>query len=585
MARIHRYFLVLAIFFTFVLLVGLFFGWNDQVPSYLRDNHFSLGLSRPAPAAAAPPPPPPRLPEVHPIEYLVSNARDSFSQVTARQSQTLEEAVHEYQRRYGISPPPNFDKWYEFAVSNNVRLIDEYDTINELLLPMWAFSPFAIRQKVKKAFGGNDHVLQISIRGDNVAGYYNKGTNWRLKIIRNTIQIFAEWLPDMDMVFNMHDEPRVIIPHDDLARLVKRGREVRKTVGKDKSSASNVWSSPAKDLIQGFYNTSIIRPFNEYAHQFTWAISRSSCPPDSPARSLDLDGYPADDDTTPYIYPPLNFVQNHTLMTDICQMPSLENTYGFFNKPNAWSVSHDFLPIFSPSKISSFSDILYPAPWYLQEMVSIDDAKDLPWEEKADLLYWRGTTTSGFSEQGVWPRQNRQRFMTQAEKPGREHILKLDSDSELGWQLEETDRSTLQHLYNTHFTFIGQTSKEDRVAQKKYFDVRPDEDFQNVTLYKYLLDLDGNAFSGRFHAFLGSHGLAVKMALFREWHNEVIMPWVHYIPLNLYGSDHFEVMRYLTQESKGQELAAEIARESREWAHNVLRQVDMQAYIFRLLLE
>lgn len=577
MARIQRYFLAVAVFFTFVLLVGLFFGWNDQIPNYLRDNHYGLGLNQPHT--------PSRLPEVHPIDHLVSNARDSFSQVTARQSQTLEEAVHEYRRRYGINPPPNFDKWYDFAVTNNVRLIDEYDTINKLLLPMWAFSPFAIRQKVKKAFGGNDFVLQVSIRKATVTAQYIKGPSWRTDVIRDTIQIFAESLPDMDMVFNMHDEPRVIIPHDDLARLLQRGHQVRKTIIKDKSPVSNTWSSPAQDLIQGFLNDSIIRPFNEYAHQFTWTVSRSSCPLDSPARALNLDGLPTEDDTTPYIYPPLNFVQNHTLMTDICRMPSLEDTYGFFNKPNAWSVTHDFLPIFSPSKISSFQDIIYPAPWYLQEMVSIDDAKDLPWEDKKDLLYWRGTTTSGYSDQGVWRRQNRQRFITQAEKPGREHILKLSQDGELGWQAEEMDRTTLQHLYDTHFTFIGQTSPEDRDEQREFFDVRPDEDFQNVTRFKYLLDLDGNAFSGRFYAFLGGRGLTLKMALFREWHNEAIQPWVHYIPLNLYGSDHFEIMRYLTQDPKGMQLAAEIAGESRVWARSALRRVDMQAYIFRLLLE
>jgi len=36
-------------------------------------------------------------------------------------------------------PPPNFDKWFEFAKENDVQLIDEYDGIYDSLLPFGAF--------------------------------------------------------------------------------------------------------------------------------------------------------------------------------------------------------------------------------------------------------------------------------------------------------------------------------------------------------------------------------------------------------------------------------------------------------------
>lgn len=62
------------------------------------------------------------------------------------------------------------------------------------------------------------------------------------------------------------------------------------------------------------------------------------------------------------------------------------------------------------------------------------------------------------------------------------------------------------------------------------------------------------------------------------------MPWAHYIPLGFNGSDHLKIMRFLTQED-GQRLAHEIAGEPRQWALQSLRHVDMQAWMFRLLLE
>jgi hypothetical protein len=71
--------------------------------------------------------------------------------------------------------------------------------------------------------------------------------------------------------------------------------------------------------------------------------------------------------------------------------------------------------------------------------------------------------------------------------------------------------------------------------------------------------------------------------MFREWHDEWLFPWVHYIPLSLEGEDWYESVRYFEQDAK--EAAERIAGESREWARRVLRKEDMEVWMFRLLLE
>ena len=102
---------------------------------------------------------------------------------------------------------------------------------------------------------------------------------------------------------------------------------------------------------------------------------------------------------------------------------------------------------------------------------------------------------------------------------------------------------------------------------------------------KYLLDIDGNAFSGRYYAWLTSHSLVYKLALFREWHDERIKPWVHYVPLGIEGSEYVESVRYFEVEEGGQTLALRLAEQGREWAKSTLRNEDMEVWYFRLLLE
>jgi hypothetical protein len=97
--------------------------------------------------------------------------------------------------------------------------------------------------------------------------------------------------------------------------------------------------------------------------------------------------------------------------------------------------------------------------------------------------------------------------------------------------------------------------------------------------------MDGNAFSGRFYAFLTSKSLVYKMAVFREWHEEWLKPWVHYIPISLRGDEWVETARWFGKEIAGKTAAKQIAAQGTEWANKVLRNEDMEAWFFRLLLE
>ena len=85
----------------------------------------------------------------HPIPKLMAQAETQFRDLLSRQSQTLEAAVKEYQRRYSRKPPRGFDDWWRFAQNASVLMIDDYDNIHEDLAPFWNTSAQQLRSRAK----------------------------------------------------------------------------------------------------------------------------------------------------------------------------------------------------------------------------------------------------------------------------------------------------------------------------------------------------------------------------------------------------------------------------------------------------
>jgi hypothetical protein len=106
--------------------------------------------------------------------------------------------------------------------------------------------------------------------------------------------------------------------------------------------------------------------------------------------------------------------------------------------------------------------------------------------------------------------------------------------------------------------------------------------------WKYLPDIDGNSLSGRFRAFLTSNSCVMKATIFKEWHDHRLIPWVHFVPLNITLRDLWSTMAYFLgfAESPAHDVEGErIATEGRLWAEKVMRKEDMLLYVHRVLLE
>ncbi|KAF7592565.1 capsule-associated protein CAP1 [Aspergillus hancockii] len=521
--------------------------------------------------------------DVHPIANLIEDAEQEFNQLRSRQSKSLVDAVNEYRRRYSMHPPPHFDKWYQFAQAKGVHMIDEFDTIYHSLLPFWALSPKTIRERARETLGFDNAVLGVLIRDGKVTLTEGGGDGhqWQREATAGMVKNFVQYLPDMDLVFNIHDEPRVIVPSDDLQRMVNFAKDHAIPKAFQKQSLKGKWSEKPADLNKGDRIDEVrTTRFNKFAHQPVWTSARASCPVDSPTRSLN-ESEPDKYDS--YAHGELGFIYNTTAFSDICNTPSLRYKYGFFERPNAFDVVRDLFPIFSQSKISSFQDILYPSPWYWADKVPYEEGKDQGWDSKVDKLYWRGSTTGGFSRAGGWRRQHRQIFVSNMNNMKTGKILSKNVNGH--WEVKEVSREPYQDQFDIHFTHVGQCDPGDCAAQQEYFTIGTPAGQQDAWAYKYLADIDGNAFSGRFYAFLRSNSLVFKIAVFREWHDEWLKPWAHYIPLSLTGDDYVETMRYFISEDEGKTAAPRLAQQSRNWAKESLRREDLEVWFFRLLLE
>ena len=128
--------LITGVFLLF-MLAGLFSARNDRKNAGRTTSVYSwLSFTRSTATITE-----------HPITKLMDDAKVTFTNLLAKQSKTLPEAVAEYKRRYARDPPRGFDHWWAYAKEHNFKLVDEFDAIAEDLAPFWALSGEELRRR------------------------------------------------------------------------------------------------------------------------------------------------------------------------------------------------------------------------------------------------------------------------------------------------------------------------------------------------------------------------------------------------------------------------------------------------------
>ncbi|KAF4876539.1 Beta-1,2-xylosyltransferase 1 [Colletotrichum siamense] len=531
----------------------------------------------------------------------VEHAKSDTWMLQANQSRTLDEAVRNYRVRYGMPPPPKFDKWFEYAMENGSPIIDDFTQINDDLLPFWGVQPEVLRQRTSHALalpwlgmGG------LRIRGGKID--ISPGTPgshmWMMESMQEMIEPFAQHLPDMDFAINLNDECRVAIPFEDTQALQNDGLDSRARLLSNPAlkpfdASKQLW--PNNDTVLG---PKVKSPYfaDHIRDEIYYDFVAPACPPDSPARNTrwwsrreacrdcllphavrvyenGLENYPV--------------VSNWTAATDLCHQPDLAYLHGFLLSPAAAIFTKAPFPVFSQSKTSGFADILIPSPWNFDDKAGYDEESDVEFESKENVMFWRGSATDGYAARGSWQSFLRARFVAAANMW--ENAWTMPSATAAEGEVVRSDAGPRFDV-----GFVGEWRKcheGDCDAERDTFWDGHDEPtknkvkFQEHWKYAHLMDLDGAGFSGRFIPFLRSKSLVYRSGVFRTWLAERVHAWRHYVPVDVRLHELKGLLWFFGVDYEGKIRAAQIAEEGRVWAAQALRKEDMRIYMFRLLLE
>ncbi|CAK7210165.1 hypothetical protein SBRCBS47491_000682 [Sporothrix bragantina] len=553
----------------------------------------------------------------HPITFLIREANQTFTHLLAEETHSLKEAAAEYRRVRGRHPPPGFGRWHKFATERNVVMVESFwDQIYHDLHPFWALPPKLIQSEARNF----DMVIKIR------RGHAMTDSQWFwTQLWLDLIQTMESELPDMDLPLNPLDEPRMVVPWEAMANYAV---EAERTKG-----------FPKVEEVQTKFQTMPWGSKKEEDNQEKdrwqrdgqyWDVVRRGCSPQSAARQNDPRPLQPgqkpdlnDNFTAPHMHH--GFVSNSSLAGDLCHQPDLQQLNGIFVEPLTIRSTELLLPMFGGSKLSVNNDILLPAPMYWSNEDRFAAPPDTrAWSEKQDSAVWRGVATGGHNRASNWKGFHRHRFVAMNDpalldkashdaaaainfalpapaSTGPYHIAAQDQGRLGGWVAEWSDCGFVDLMCdgNDKKKEDGRKQGEEGPPNERncsyvdgYFKVRDGIPLQDQFRSKFLPDIDGNSFSGRYHAFLKSSSLPIKATIWKEWHDARLVAWQHFVPMDNRYSDWFGIMDYFLGKSQngqnghdGDAAAEKIATAGREWAARVLRREDMQVYVFRLLLE
>jgi hypothetical protein len=545
----------------------------------------------------------------HPIDVLLHEARTKQAALLQQRSLDIPSAAARYRERRGRHPPPGFDRWVEHALKTNAVIVEDFfDRIYHDITPFWGLDANLIRQRANSWH----HVVRV--RNGTAIGDGNTENRvpW-LQLWTALVSEMAEHLPDVDMPINYMDESRILVPHEDIAKYIGKERDARRVV-------------PITNVKRNFNNlaeTDAARkePYDPHwmggSSRMYWEYVRATCPPGSPSRDIPAMTDFALPPSIPYNWQPSytykGYVQNFTGAMDPCTQPHLRSLHGTFIEPLSISTTAELIPLFGGCKLPNNNEILIPGAMYLTEdpFYSGGASHGPAWDDKIDGVIWRGVASGGRNQKDNWTHFHRHRLvemlngttvhkmeangvraMTFEMPPSERYDFARRRTHQLGDWIGEFADAGFVHL----LCFPAGDPETECDYIKDYFGPIEGKPMAEQYRYKFLPDVDGNSFSARFRGFMLSTSLPLKATIYAEWHDDRLMPWLHFVPLDNTFQDLYGVLDYLADGDevvrtgkktvgKGDLAARWIAAQGKEWGEKVLRREDMRLYVWRLLLE
>ncbi|KAB8596106.1 hypothetical protein FH972_025815 [Carpinus fangiana] len=525
-------------------------------------------------------------PKFHPIDHLIKVASVEFERLKSRETTTVTTAAQSYREKRGRHPPPDFDKWMEYAVAHDSLVVESFfDQIYHDIEPFWSMDPELIRN-----FSASWPIV-VSVRNQSAhlrRARADSNNDW-VSIWLEALQSLSVHLPDVDVAFNTLDEPRVLVPWEDISAhlAIANNSKTTEVPTEDKPFYNTYSKYPA---LTG--NPPSAKDRWEDTDPF-WTLARQACYPNSTARSAqtatteELNRHPVFDTSSWPRNSYRGYVTNWTLARSACDNPDLRNLHGYLIEPFIRSTTSSLFPLFSGCKVSGVNnDILIPPAYYFTDdenfSGNVDSSHLIPWSEKKSKAIWRGAASGGTSKRENWTRFQRHRLvsMLNASQVMAAEGLHYSWTPPISSEQENLFReATVQNiplpnatLYPlaaltteptslgawtaymgdaafTHFMCYPQqyselTPGKDCDYLAHYYEWSEGIPMMDVFKHKYLPDADGFSYSGRWRAFLRSGSLPIKATIFAEWHDSRLVPWKHFVPMDNTFMDWWGIMEY-----------------------------------------
>jgi len=610
----------------------------------------------------------------HPIDQLVKIADKDFEHLLSNTSATLEQAAVAYRDRRGRHPPPAFDAWVAFAQGNNAIIVEDlFDQIYHDLEPFWAVPA----SQIHKDASTWTHVISIRNHSAQI-----RNREWRAQWIHSwheMLQQIEGYLPDVDMAFNDVDEPRLFVPWEIVNNSISAAHARKHTNPPTSASPIHSEYSFRALLPDDAIPTSL--PSNFKTSGPTWLLARETCPPDSVARFAEPEvdySLPPSFNTAEYFQNSYHgYVANWTQAKSACENPHLRNLHGALVPPSgSRPSSKTFFPLFSGCKLQGISnDILVPGAAYWSGLAKFTGAGDtsVPWNSKLSKAVWRGQASGTEQTRNNWRYLHRHRFVAMlngTQVSATEKALHSPSSTDLqdlttrnfplpnntlfplsaslatnlgDWVAPLADAAFV-HLMCDPWIFTQFTEGAHCAYLDPYYHTKAMMPMAEQFGHKYLPDVDGYSYSGRYKAFLRSNSLPIKATLYAEWHDDRLLAWRHFVPMDNTFGDWWGILEYflgyggveggkggvsdggeggmskeeeggMSREEEGgvsnegeggvnrrgkrrvkreltgvekkghDDVAEKIAAQGMEWAGRVLRKEDLLVYMYRLVLE
>ncbi|KAH0612792.1 uncharacterized protein H6S33_009172 [Morchella sextelata] len=542
--------------------------------------------------------------------------QEEWNSMLSRQSKTLEEAVQEYHRRYSMAPPDGFDDWFNYAQSQNVVLIDEFDEMMKSLVPFRKLGPEEVRRRtaILNRIPNDVNLLRVSGDGNEFkyemvlqTGARTERTEGLISMLRPVEKLLAKrkW-KEFDVVVNELAESRVL-GGDWNSRVLKGGKEAEGLEGYEFSK--EVWEA------HGFGEMSLIRSVAKACGEDsafakanpTFRVSKKvEEKEDGESGDEGWDDMELREDGVKVEVEIVEMAKLEGLEwlqdVDVCNHPELTQYHSGFRTTHL--TTRGLYPMLSFGAPSAYSDILFPTSYqyggnpdykYIPE-------EDMPWDKKENGLYWRGSPTGGGYGDKEFGSMHRHRLVTMTNPPmpapaeGTELNFTLTgADAEnnmLAKYISKTDYD--EQFTNVTFVEIAQDNCNffECNALNSFFKFGEHKPLKEVWRWKYVIDVDGWGYSARWRALIVSKSLALKSTIYHEWYSERMVPWVHFVPISAKMDELYDVLGYFLGGGEDapeivahEEEAKKIAEAGKDWADKNMRNEDMIVYVWRLMLE